>query len=104
MFLTRTIRHKDTLLEGVWHKSQLVPHQYPHWPSISLPKERDLHHPKPFTEVCKLHSRQRLGKDICNLLICGDILELHFSLLIYVSNIVIYDLDMFGPVMEHKVL
>lgn len=88
MFQIGTIPHRDTLLKGVKNKSRLVPQQLLQWLSISLPKEENLQHPKPFTEVCKLHSGQRLGKDICNLLIRGDKLEV----------------NMFGPVMEHRVL
>jgi hypothetical protein len=52
-----------------------------------------LHHAKLVSEVFKLRSRQRLGENVCNLLICGYVLELHCSLLQHVSDEVIFDLN-----------
>jgi hypothetical protein len=44
------------------------------------------------------------GENVCNLLICGDILELDCSLLDPISDEVIFDLNMLGPVMEYWIL
>ena len=53
-----------------------------------------LHHAKLVSEVFKLHSRQRLGENVRNLLISRYIMELHCSLLHHVSDEVIFDLNM----------
>ena len=45
------------------------------------------------SEVYKLHLRQRLGENVCYLLICGYVLELHCSLLNHVSDEVVFDLQ-----------
>ena len=89
IFVTR-----DLLRKGARHKSLLVPHRQPQWSSISLLEEGILHHTKPLFEVCKLHSGQGLGEYVSNLLIGGDVLELHCSLLNYVSNVVIFQVNM----------
>ena len=64
----------------------------------------DLDNPKLVLEVLKLHSRQRLGQDIDYLLVCRNILELHYSSLHLLLDIVIFDPDMHQHVMEHRVL
>jgi hypothetical protein len=53
-----------------------------------------LHHTKLVYEVLILHSRHRLGENVYYLLICGYVLELHFSSLHHVSNVMVFDLYM----------
>jgi hypothetical protein len=74
--------------------------------STSLPLSRDvlLDYTKIVSKVLKLHTRQRLSKHICYLLIYANILELHNSLLYHVTNVVIPDLNVLHFIMEHWVL
>jgi hypothetical protein len=65
----------------------------------SLPLARD--HTKIVSEVHKLHLGQRLGQHIRDLLICGNALELHSSLLHHIADILIFDLYVLGLVMKH---
>ena len=58
-----------------------------------------LHHTKLVPEVYELCPGQRLGQNVCNLLICRDILELNHSLLYHISDEMIFDLNMLRPVM-----
>ena len=53
--------------------------------------------------LLKLHSRQRVGQHIEYLLICFHVLELYFSSLHHVPDIVELDLDVLRFVMEHWV-
>ena len=55
-------------------------------------------------EVLKLHLGQRLGQHIRDLLICGNVLELHSSLLHHIMDILVFDLYELGLVMEHWIL
>jgi len=69
------------------------------------PSEGDiLRHSKLVSKLYKLHSRQRLGENVCNFVICGYVLELHYSLLHHVSDEVIFDLHVLQPVMKHWIL
>ena len=52
-------------------------------------------------EVLKLHLIQWLRQYINYLFLHRNMLELHFSLLHHIPNIVILDLDMLQLVMEH---
>ena len=61
----------------------------------------DLENTKLLPEVFKLHSSQWLGQHISYLLVCRNILELHYSSLHHIPDIVIFDLDMLRLVMEH---
>ena len=70
--------------------------------NTSLPLSRD--HSKLVSEVLQLHSGQWLGEHVRGLLICGNVLELHCSLIHHVTDIMIFDLDVFGPIMKHRVL
>jgi hypothetical protein len=74
--------------------------------SGSLPLLREVlsDYTKLVSEVLKLHTRHRLSQDICNLLICANILELYSSLLYHVTNVVIPDLYVLCLIMEHWVL
>ena len=63
-----------------------------------------LNYSKLVSEVHKLHSRQRLGENVSNLLIGLDVLELHCSSLYNVSDVVIFDLHVLRPVMKYWVL
>jgi hypothetical protein len=53
-----------------------------------------LYHAKLVSEVLILHSKQRLGENVCYLLICGYVLELHSSSLYHVLNVMVFDLYM----------
>jgi hypothetical protein len=71
--------------------------------STSLPLLREVlsDYTKLVSEVFKLHTRQRLGQHICNLLICANILELYNSSLHHITNVVIPDLYVLRLIMEH---
>jgi hypothetical protein len=51
-----------------------------------------LHHFKLFFEVLILHSRWRLGENVCYLLICGYVLDLYSSSMHHVSDVMIFNL------------
>jgi len=74
--------------------------------STSLPLSREVlsDNTKLVSEVLKLHTRQRLGQHICNLLIYANILELYSSPLHHITNVVILDLYVLRLIMEHWVL
>ena len=74
--------------------------------STSLPLSREvlLDYTKLVSEVLKLHTRQRLGQHICNLLICANILELYISPLQYITNVVILYFCVLQLIMEHGVI
>ena len=86
--------HCVTLCYAHCHQNQVYP--------SSLPLVRD--HSKLVSEVLRLHLGQWLGQHICDLLICGNVLELHNSLLHHIVNILIFDLYVLGLVMEHWIL
>ena len=69
--------HCVTLCYAHYHQNRVYP--------SSLPLARD--HTKLVPEVHKLHFGQRLGQHICDLLICGNVLELHSSLLHHIVYI-----------------
>ena len=64
----------------------------------------DLENTKLLPEVLKLHSVQWISQHIIYLLIRRNILELHYSSLHQILDIVIFDLIMLRLVMEHQVL
>jgi hypothetical protein len=72
--------------------------------TLPLSEEGILHHSKPVYGEKKLPFLQRFGQNICNLLIYGNILKLHFSLLDPILDEVVSDLNMLGPVMEYWIL
>jgi hypothetical protein len=75
-----------------------------HASTLPLSEEDILHHSKSIYEELKLPFLQGLGHKTCNLLICGNILKLHCSLLDPISNEVVFDLNMLGLVMEYGIL
>jgi hypothetical protein len=72
--------------------------------SLLLLREVLLDNTKLVSEVLKLHTRQRLGHHICNLLICANVLELYNSPLHDITNVVIPDFYVLQLIMEHWVL
>jgi hypothetical protein len=63
-----------------------------------------MHHSSSVFEEHKLPFIQGIGQNMCNLLICGNVMKLHCSLLDPILDEVIYDLNMLGPVMEFWIL
>ena len=72
--------------------------------SIPFGGNLDLENTKLLLEVLKLHPSQWLSQHISYMFICHNILELHYSSLHHIPDIVILDLDMLRIVMEHRVL
>ena len=72
--------------------------------SLPLGGNLDLENTKLLLEVFKLHSGQWFSQHISYLFVHHNILELHFSSLHHIPNIVIFDLDMLRLVMEQWVL
>ena len=68
--------------------------------SLPLGRNLDLENPNILPKVLKLNSGQFLGQHINYLLVCHNILELHFSSLHHIPDIVILDLDVLRLVME----
>ena len=62
--------------------------------SLSLGGNLDLKNTKHLSKVLKLHSGQWLGQHISYLLVHHNILELHYSSLHHIPDIVIFDLNM----------
>ena len=69
--------------------------------SLPLGRNLDLENTKLLPEVLKLHFGQWLSQHIIYLFVCHNILELHFSSLHHILDIVILDLDVLQLVMEH---
>ena len=61
-------------------------------------------HTKYFSKVLEIHSCKRLGQHIGYILLCCHVLELHYSSLHHIPDIVELDLDVLRLVMEHWVL
>ena len=72
--------------------------------SLPLGRNLDLENTKLLPEVLKLHPSKWLSQHINYLFIRRNILELHYSSLHHIPEIVILDLDMLRLVMEHQVL
>ena len=72
--------------------------------SISLGGNLDLENTKLLPEVLELHSGQWLHQHIRYLFLRRNILDLHYSSLHDIPDIVISDLNMLRPVMEHWIL
>lgn len=51
----------------------------------------------------KLLSSQGLGENVCHLLLCADVDQIDVARQDSLSNVVVVDLYMFGPSMEHWV-
>jgi hypothetical protein len=69
--------------------------------TLPLSKEGIMHHSKSVSEEYKLPFLQGFGQNIYNLLICGNILKLHFSLMDLIPNEAVSNIYMLGPVMEY---
>ena len=67
--------------------------------SLSLGGNLDLENTKILPEVLEIHSGQWLHQHISYLFLCRNILELHYSPLHHILDIVILDLDMLRLVM-----
>ena len=76
-------------------KSDLV-EQLPRYTNSTLPltEEVVLHHTELVSEMNELSSSKRLHQDICNLLINGNVLQLHSSSLNIITDEMVPDLDM----------
>ena len=78
----------------------------PHGTKSTLPltKESVPHNTHLVSEVDMLAPWERLRQNVCYLLIRGNVLEFHNSLLDPISDEVILDVDMLGPLMKHRIL
>lgn len=63
-----------------------------------------LDHSKLVLEVLKLYLGQQLGQHIPDLLVCGNILELHNSLFHHITDILILDVYVLRLVMKYWIL
>ena len=72
--------------------------------SLPFGGKLDLENTKILPEVLKLHPSQWLRQHISYLIVRRNILELHYSPLHHIPDIVILDLDMLRLVMEHWIL
>ena len=72
--------------------------------SLPLGGNLNLMNTKLLPEVLKLHSGQFLHQHISYLFVHHNILELYYSSLHHIPDIVILDLGMLRLVMEHRVL
>ena len=72
--------------------------------SLPLGRNLDLENTNILPEVFKLHPCQWLSQHINYLFVRRNMLEIHYSSLHHIPNIVIFDLDMLRLVMEHWVL
>ena len=72
--------------------------------SLPLGGNHDLENTKLLPEVIKLHSGQWLGQHISYMFVRHNIIEIHYSSLHHIPDLVIFDLDMLQLVMEHRVL
>jgi hypothetical protein len=81
-----------------------IPVECYHASILPLSEEGILHHSKFVSEEHKLPFNQGFGQNICNLVVCGNKMKLHYSLLDPISNEVVFDLNMLGPIMEYWIL
>jgi hypothetical protein len=72
--------------------------------TLLLSEEGILHHSKFVPEEQKNPFNQGFYQNICNLLICGNILKLDCSLLDPVLNEMISNINMLEPIMEYWIL
>ena len=72
---------------------------------ISLPLGRNLNleNTKLLHKLLKLHPSQWLSQHISFMFVCRNILELHYSSLHHIPDIVVFHLDMLRLFMEHWV-
>ena len=69
--------------------------------SLPLGRDLNLENTKLLPEVLKIHSGQWLNQHTSYLFIHRNILEIHYSSLYHIPDIVILDLDMLRIIMEH---
>ena len=81
-----------TMIERLWDSS------------LSLGGNLNLENTKILPEVPKLHPSQWICQDISYLFLHRNILELHYSPLHHILDIVTLDFDMLQLVMEHWIL
>ena len=82
-----------TMLE--WHSTDT---------SLPLGRNLDMENTKLLPEVLKLHPSQWLHQHISYMFVRCNILELHYSSLHHIPDIMILDLNVLRLVMEHWVL
>ena len=73
-------------------------------PNGTLSKVLFQHHPYQVSEVLMLPFREGLGKDISDLVISRNILQLHRSSLNLFSDEVVPDLNVLRPTVKHQIL
>ena len=72
--------------------------------TLPLTKESVPHNTHLVSEVDMLAPWERLRQNVCYLLIRGNVLEFHNSFLNPISDEVILDPNVFGPVMKYMIL
>ena len=72
--------------------------------SLPLGRDLDLENNKLLPEVLKLHSTQWVRQYISYLFFCHNILELHYSSLYHIPDILVHNLNVLRLVMKHWVL
>ena len=90
---TSNFSHKERCIKAN-HKRSLM---------LSLPLSQGfiLHNSKLVSKVHKLHFGERLGENINRLLISTNVSQLDSFPQYHISNIVVFDLNMFSSVMKH---
>ena len=71
--------------------------------SLPLGRKLDMMNTKLLYQVLKLHSRKSIGQNIGYLLLCCHVLDLHYSSLHHIPDIVELDLNVLRLVMEYWV-
>ena len=72
--------------------------------TLPLSEEGILHHSKLVSKEDELSLDQGLGENVCQLLLCRNILNLNCSLLHYVPDEMVSNLNMLRPVVRHWIL
>jgi hypothetical protein len=72
--------------------------------TLPLSEEGILHHSQFVPEEYKLPFIQGFGQNVCNFLSHGNILKLNYTLLDTISDEVIPNLNILGPVMEYWII
>jgi hypothetical protein len=63
-----------------------------------------LHEAKSLTKVLELRPGKWLGEDICNLLVCRKVLHMYCFPLHHISDVMVFDLNMFRFIVKHVIL
>ena len=90
--LQPTMEGTNPLTMSEWHST---------YTSLPLGRNLDLENTRLLPEVLKLHLSQWLSQHISYMFVHRNILELHYSSLHHIPDIVILDLNMLRLVMEH---